>query len=394
MRTAVVLGLLTLSLLAGCAGDEATTPDDVVTTPGPQFEEDRGRGNITVDQVSLPTEPPAEGERTVLEAPKLRLGEWWKIRLTDHFTRSDIEVLRVVAGTEHGNYLIGFPIDAFSNDVLVMHTPGYGDILPDLSYGAHDVPFVPLRFPLVEGDTWATAWEAEGATLDMVVEEVRDDGTALVTGTPTGAGAYPTTIEYDAAIGEVRRLVMEGYAEYEVIDHGFGYEGDVRVPHAHDLVFLNGRVAGVQNVQSSPTAPDPGPPMETITVGEGYDRISFAALMYDIAALTASDGGAPTVAPAGAYSIKATAPDGTVYESTFTPADTGWLKAEFFGHEGPTGDWSLEAVAGGAGAAFIEGIGYHSIDIALPTGCVLASAAADHHGSLCDEGRTSEGLPQ
>jgi hypothetical protein len=376
-------------VLAGCSSPSSddTTVDDRVP-----FSEDRGRGNITVDVPTLPTLPPLPGERTLATAPQLRLGEWWQIKLVDHFTFTEYNLMRVVAGTEHGNYLIGFPIDEFSNDALVLHTPGYGDILPDLSYGAHDVPFVPVQFPIVPGATWRTAWEAEGNTMDMLVEEAAA-GKARIIGTPVGGG-YATTIEYDAEIGEVRKLVMQGYAEYEVIDHGYGYTGDVRVPHAHDLVFLNGRVAALHDASKPLGSPTPAAPTETITVGEGYDRISFAILMFDVPALLAKNAGAPSVAPAGAYAVRLTAPDGTLYEDSFTAADSGWIKGTFFGHEGPSGDWQLVAAAGGAGAAFVEGIGYHSIDIALPSGCVLASAAANHHGTLCGDERRSQGLPQ
>lgn len=395
LRPLVVLSALLTAVLAGCT-DDGTGGDDAVVPPSlePQFSEDRGRGNITVDQVSLPLDPPLPGERGLATAPTLRLGEWWTIRLTEHFAGTQYEITRVVAGTEHGNYLVGFPLDAFSNDALVMHMPGYGDILSDLSYGAHDVPFVPVSFPLEPGKTWTTAWEAETATMEMVVDEITPEGVAIITGVPTpDSGAYPTTIEYDPAIGEVRKLVMQGYAEYEVIDHGYGYEGDVRVPHAHDLVFLNGRIAAVGDIAAPLVPPSPAAPTETITVGEGYDRLSFGALFFDIAAATMQDQ-AGSSAAAGAYEIELTAPDGTVYAETFTPADGYWIKAVFYGHENPAGDWNLRAVAGGAGAAFVEGIGYHSIDIALPSGCVLRSAAANHHGTLCGDERASEGLAQ
>lgn len=391
MRSLMVL--LVAASLAGCVGSEAGTDDASVDEPDVQFSEDRGRGNITVDAPRLPVEAPAPGERGLAEPPVLRLGEWWTISITDHFTYETIEVTRVVAGTERGDYLIGFPLEAFSNDALILHTPGFGDVLTDLSYSAHDIPYVPLRFPLEEGDSWETAWESEGATMQMLVEEVREDGTVLVTGSPTGSGAYPTTIVYDPAIGEVRSQVMEGYSEWEVIDHGYGFEGDVRVPHAHDLVFLNGRIAGAVDVGEALVPPTLAPPTETITVGEGYDRVSFAALFFDVAAQQA-ESQAGTAAAAGYYSVKATAPDGTVFEDTYTPADGGWFKATFYGHEDPAGDWELEAVAGGPGAAFLEGIGYHSIDIELPSGCVLASAAAGHHGTLCRDERVSEGLAQ
>lgn len=44
----------------------------------------------------------------------------------------------------------------------------------------------------------------------------------------------------------------------------------------------------------------------------------------------------------------------------------------------------MEHVAGGAGFAFAEGIGCHSIDVELPSGCVVASFNAQRHAVACD----------
>ena len=40
--------------------------------------------------------------------------------------------------------------------------------------------------------------------------------------------------------------------------------------------------------------------------------------------------------------------------------------------------------------AFVEGIGYHSIDVDLPSGCVVASANAEHHAANCRIDRFGE----
>jgi hypothetical protein len=99
--------------------------------------------------------------------------------------------------------------------------------------------------------------------------------------------------------------------------------------------------------------------------------------------------GAPEGATVGVFRETVTAPDGTVYQESWTPADiptSGMLKVVAVGHDDPTGTWNLEHIAGGGGVAFVEGIGYHSIDIQLPSGCVVASFNAQHHNSVCTVG--------
>src|SRR6185503_9372999 len=108
--------LVASAFLAGCSGspkdDDGAAADD-----GVQFQSD-------VLQLSLPTmprDPPALGERTLDKAPEWRLGEWWKYRLTDGFAGRTYEFTRVVAGTDRaaGNYLVGFPVDEFNNDIML-----------------------------------------------------------------------------------------------------------------------------------------------------------------------------------------------------------------------------------------------------------------------------------
>src|ERR1041385_3548821 len=128
-------------LLAGCAGktDSPAAADD-----GVQFQSN-------VLKLSLPTMPreaPPAGERTLDKAPEWRLGEWWSYRFTDGFAGKTYEFTRVVAGQDKaaGNYLVGFPVDQFSNDIMLFHTPGFGDVRQsDLSYETHDKAFRMLR---------------------------------------------------------------------------------------------------------------------------------------------------------------------------------------------------------------------------------------------------------
>lgn len=381
MRVTLVLVCLSLVGLSGCVDDDEPNVPVDATDLEPQFRDEET--NFTVDQPTLPRLPPAEGERGLDEVPTWRLGEWWKYRMTSHFDGSTYDFVRVVAGTEHGNYLVGFPVDQFVNDVMVLHVPGYGDIQrTDLSYDAHDVPYAPLSFPLEEGKTWTTHFEAPNNVLTFLVEEVDErNGTAYMTASATG-GQGGGQFTYDAELGEISRWISPGYADYEIVDHGYNYTGAVRVPHDHDLIFFHGRLAGVVDLNSSLVPPNPVMPMETITVAEGYDRASFAFILVDrIVSGGAGTNAIPTAT--GYYSVKATAPDGTVYEESLTPADGQTVKIVNFGHEGPAGDWQVEYVAAGEGIAFLEGIGYHSIDIEMPGGCVRASANANHHTQLC-----------
>ncbi len=384
MRVIFAVAFLAMVMFAGCIDKEQQPAVESADSNEPQFLDTET--NFTVDQPTLPRLPPAEGERG-FDVPTWRLGEWWKYRMVSHFDGQIYEFMRVVAGTEHGNYLVGFPVEDFVNDVMVLHVPGYGDIQrADLSYAAHDVPYVPLNFPLEEGKTWVSNFESETNPLTFLVEEVDEvNGTAFISASGgQGSGVFT----YDAEFGEISRWYSNGYADYSIMDHGYNYTGVVRVPHDHDLIFMNGRIAGVVDAGNfSLNNPAPMLPTETIEVAEGYDRASFAAILLDGVVSNGQNvsGVSPSTVPVarGYYSIKATAPDGTVYEATLGPGDGRSVNIASFGHEGPAGTWTLEAIAVGEGIALLEGIGYHSIDIDLPSGCVLASANANHHAQLC-----------
>ncbi|MHB1261530.1 MAG: hypothetical protein ACYC2H_07420 [Thermoplasmatota archaeon] len=379
MHKAVLSLLMLAPLLAGCA-DDGGSPDPATEDPGVQFQSDV----LTLAQPTMPREAPASGERTLDAAPKWRLGEWWTYTMTDGFTGGTYEFTRVVAGEDRaaGNYLVGFPVEEFSNDVMLFHIPGFGDITQaNLAYETHDAYFKPLDFPLTEGKAWET--EFEGTGLGLAEVKLLGAGRAQVDMT-LGAG-YTATAVYDAEMGEIVNMEMlQGgnlYANYEVTGHGYDYQGTIRVPHAHDLVFIHGRFAGVANAGagSSSSGPVSTGITERVPVSPGYDRLSF---------IIAVGGGGTFLgaASAGAFRETVTAPDGTVYEATWTPADLAAgqdLKIIAIGHEAPEGEWTMEHVAAGVGVAFVEGIGYHSIDVELPSGCVVASFNAQHHNANC-----------
>ncbi len=381
-------------LLVGLAGCTQDAPDatDTPSAPDVQYEDDR---NFTVDQPNvLPRDPPAAGERSLNETPAWRLGEWWTYEITSFFDGKKELITRVVAGSEHNNYLVGFPMDEFNNFAMVMHHPAYGDIKKgDLSYDTHDAPFTHLHFPLQVGDTWNTTWQNPNNRIDMeviAVDHVTGEATINITQQAGGGGIFglggnnngPShfgTIVYDAELGEARKMTFNNYAQVEVIDHGYNYTGPVRVPHAHDLVFFHGRFAGGQPIGQSANGGGPQGPDETIDVGDFYDRVSFAIIIIDVPGFVANTG-----TGSGYYTQTATAPDGTEYSLSMTPDETRSIKLEFYEHEDPAGEWALHTEAAGPGQVLFEGIGYHSIDIELPSGCVLPSANALHHVTLCE----------
>lgn len=369
----LLLALATVLMLADGCASPAASPAPSPTAPALQLDEGANKIDIPV----LPSEVPAAGERTLDKVPQWRLGEWWSYHIVDGFSGNELDTTRIVAGTYDLDYLVGFPLGKFSNDVLIFHIPGVGDVnREDLSFEVHDVTFQPLSFPLTAGKRWDTAFEGrpghamvssvDGATAKILLWDTRVTTTGV-------AESFNMTATYDASVGEIVALDYPGYLSYKVTGHGFHYDGRVRVPHSHDLIFQHGRVAGTLNAGG--LAPQTTV-KETVDIPIGYDNLAFTEI---VGSGVLVPGAAPN---AGYYDEKATSPNGTVFETTALPGEAG-LKLAFFGTGDPTGTWTLEHTAGGPGAAFIEGIGYHSIDVDLPSGCVVAGKNAGHHGNPC-----------
>lgn len=373
-KIALCLLMVSVAGLAGCT--EPAVEPDTTAEPATQYEDEV----VQVAAPTMPRDPPADGERTLATAPQWRLGEWWTYSMTDGFTDTTYEFTRVVAGEDRnaGNYLVGFPVDTFSNDVMLFHIPGFGDIRQaDLAYETHDSYFQPLQFPLEDGASWEVSFE--GVANGLAEVTVDSPTTATIT---MEVSAYGTIVaKYDAQVGEITEMTIGAdgsYARYEITGHGYDFAGIVRVPHAHDLVFIHGRFAGVGSASGgSPVATSI---TESVTIEPGYDRLSFIIAV----------GGGQTFlgvpGTAGVFQETVTAPDGTQYQATWTPADAAEgrdLIIVAIGHDFPEGTWTMQHVAGGAGIAFVEGIGYHSIDVDLPSGCVIASFNAQHHSADC-----------
>lgn len=295
--------------------------------------------------------------------PALKLGEWWAIRVTDGFQGIAYETKRVVAGMEGSDYLIGMPQKEFSNEMMVLHIPGFGQVSrDDLSFEIHDERFEPLAFPLVAQGTWDT--EFEGRPVTATVNSAGGNEAEIELVGPNGADHMVAT--YDLEMGEIRSLVIDNYATLEILDHGYNYTGVVTVPHMHDVVFQHGRIGPAATLGLQPAGPE-----DVVNVASTYDRVSFANI---IVGLNENNVG-------GVCRETATAPDGTVFETTMTPADPGYIRITFHLFDKPGGDWKFQHLAGGACVVLAEGIAYHVYEIDLPTGRILPSTGEHQHGS-------------
>jgi hypothetical protein len=383
MKTHVLLAaLLAMVAISGCVSeDDAQDQLDNLRDEG-GFDED---GNVTQSfgpHSGLALERPASWTPRLDAPPEWVQGEWWIFDLESQLEAGSWSNTRIVAGKQGPDYLLGMPINEFSDDIMVMHIPGFGLVnAENLGFEAHDVMFNFMEFPLEEGNSWTGDFEADGATLGFTVESIEGNLANIAI-----TGAFDGSAVYDAEMGAVTYLELLGYAKYEVTGHGFGYEGIVRVPHSHDLIFFHGRLAQAQGLEpgSGFVNPNPKAQQDIITIPEGYDRVSFGLLFQDLAFGTLqTEAGAPETIGSGVYQIDVTAPDGETYTSQKLPTDGSAFKATMFANDNPTGDWIVDYVALGAGASFIEGIGYVTFDVVLPEGCVLLTSDVHNHGGDC-----------
>jgi hypothetical protein len=356
---ALVLGIAASLALAGCLG--ATEDDPVEEASAPS---EPGAATAAADRPAaaarvgadspLPSEPPAEGERGLDEAPTYRTGEWWSIEAEFKLSGNEATIKRVVAGTQGDDYLIGMPTESWNDEAIVVHFPGFGRIdRSNLSFHAHDRHLEFLDFPLEEGKTWETQWyggspmEAEVTSVDGSTAEVHVEG-----------GSNVVDLTYDAEVGAVTSFEVPGYLRYEVTGHGYGHEGDVRVPANQDLVFCHGRAALAVPVEACQLVADsPRGPVETVDLPDTYDGVSYALLAAD---LSNPDG----VAGAGAHRVQVDHPNGESETLTKLPSEPGY-KLSVGGEDEPAGTWTVEAEAAGAGLAILEGVGYDSYEATL-----------------------------
>lgn len=368
MRRALLMVLGLSLVLPGCFG--ADTAAEVEPTPS-------SRGTVTIDEArpapafndipeaQLGQLAAPDTAATLLAPPQLREGEWWRIELTDPITATTTSFIRVVARVEEDLYVFGMPHEGWWKEAVIFHTPAFGDVNKDLSHRAHDVPFQQLVFPLEDGATWETAWESPDPITALVTVESPTTARVTFTGKSCGLpgllGQCPTETDvvvaeilYDATMHEVVEASFPSHS-WRVVEHGYGFEGWITVPRGEHLVFFNGRfVAPAYDFLNSA----PAGPTDTITIAGGYNRVSFILGAGNIAGIPSG----------GAYSEKATAPDGTVYQLDSIPGAP--MQVVFLEHADPDGEWLLEHLAAGPGAVFAEGIAYHQYDIHLPSGNV------------------------
>ncbi len=362
MIRAPVIAVVVVTLAAGCLGgatqrgappvDGAAADESVQIgeRPDPTF------GNVTTGPVASP-----DAEATLDAPPRLVAGEWWRIRFESPFTGETVEFVRVVAAVDGESYVVGMPHEGWYKEAVVYHAPGFGDVNADLSYLTHNVLFTPLQFPLTADATWTTQFSG-GPEMTARVTTDPVAKTATVTFTSSGGGGFfglpvggngggdQTVLElvYDATIHEVREFRHQTLV-YEVIEHGYGFEGWITIPRGEDMAFFHGRIGPALDLDGNPA-----PPTDAVELSGGFNRVTFIHVL-----------GGVTPAP-GAYREVAKAPDGTEYVTEAVPG--GPVQLAFHEATNPDGAWELTHVVGGAGIGFMEGIAYHQYDVRLPDG--------------------------
>lgn len=363
----ISIGLLTV-LFAGCVESEAD-PE-----PEPEKPTRYEDGRITIDTID---DSAKAWVPTLDEPPQLVLSQYWNVNVELGWGLGDRMIEVVVAGQEDDHWLIGMPTHDFSNDIMVLHIPGLGQVKKDtLGFEAHDHWIDPLQFPLEVGNTWETGFMSDGG---LKAEVTKVDG---LKATVEIEGVYDITIVYDAEVRTITKFTAwQGdnfYGGYEVVGHGYDWheaspqwDGTVTVPHMSDLIFCHGSIAVAPVVRDC--AVDVGVPEGVVEfevdIDPDYDRVSFANLIMAMAPGT------------GVYAeVTATAPDGTAYYDTLTALDGVDAKLVSYHHDMPGGTWTIQGIGVGPVQAFMEGIGYHVYDVELPGGRILPSIGAHEHG--------------
>lgn len=328
--------------LAGCIG----APDDGA--------DDGGTDDLVVEgpvlgaESGLPRQP--TGPASLEHPPEPVLGRWWDYEVDNLLLGSSFSVTTLVAGLDEDEVLIGLDAATFEDEAFVIHLPPVGEVKRDtLAFEAHDLWIMELEFPLTEGKQWTTKWYG-GQDMKMDVDRVDGTKAEISVDHPNGA----SSLVYDAAVGAIVSFKVPDYAELELVDHGFGFQGDVQVPYGVDLVVCEGRLAGFADIEDCVEGTADAP-VETVPIEGDYDRFSFGLIVFDL-------GEAPL--GAGYFSIEVVAPDGAEYAFEKTPDQPGNAGA-MFGHDDPAGDWEMTAVAGGVGVALFEGAAYRLLDVTL-----------------------------
>ena len=355
MKAYYVIPMLLVASIAGCATPPEPAPPASTEDAGVVIVDDRpdaSYGEVRTGPAAAP-----DLNATTAAAPRLVAGEWWRIQFSSAFFPETPEVVRVVGEVLPDGYVFGMPHEGWYKEAIAYHIPAFGDVGLDLSYDTHNVNFEPLRFPLTTGATWTTAF-----------------GTGEYTATVESADAYTATIRYEPVPGEPQptdplfsllnplgdaagtmRMVYDArqhevvkfesaFMSWEVVEHGYGFEGWVTLPRAPHTAIDHG--------QFLPATPGEPVVMRTQTVEGGFNRLT---LLHGIFALGP-----------GAYRIRAVSPNGTEFVTESIGSSGFTLR--FHEASDPDGEWTLEDLVGGPGGTFSMGMAYHQYDIRLPDG--------------------------
>lgn len=304
---------------------------------------------------------------TTSAPPRLVEGEWWRIRFGSDFYAADgVDVYRVVANATPDGYVFGMPHEGWLKEAISYHAPAFGDVAPDLSYATHNERFEPLRFPLTVGATWETSFatsplvatveKADAYTAEIAFRSPPSDPsptqpvTDLVGLTSSGDGVA-MRLFYDARVHEVVR--MESFlGAWEVVEHGYDFEGWVSVPRGeHTAIDYGVFVAD----QANPT------PARTVEVAKGFNRMTVMQFILSLSP--------------GVFRMTSESPDGQSFVTELSGA--AGSKTSFFEVMDPAGTWQQEDVLVGAGATYTMGIAYEQYDILVPSGDRRASHSHD-----------------
>ncbi len=345
-------------LLAGCT-TPSEAPPEAQQQPVLQLGD---RPDTTFTDIQTGPAVAPDLNATTVAAPELIPGEWWRIRYQTSFSDELVEVVRVVAEVDDAGYIIGMPHEGWLKEAISFHSPAFGDVNFDLSYNTHNELFSPVQFPLEAGKTWDTSF---AATPYEATVESADDYTATIRFMPTGepdpitqvmiaTGSFPEdtgmVLTYDARQHEVVRM-ESSIGSWEVVEHGYGFEGWVTVPRGEDTAIDYGTFGPASETHS--------PAERTLTVDGGFNRMT---MMHFVGTL----GDAP----------------GSVQARDVTPLEEEWITSltgagfslQFFETNGPDGEWTVQDTVAGAGFTYHMGIAYFQYDIHLPSG----DRRADH----------------
>jgi hypothetical protein len=354
-RAVVLAALLLATAVAGCAQPAEEARPATAASPDVEIVSDRpdtSFGEIATGPAATP-----DLNATTAAAPALVRGEWWRIRFQSSLFEDTPEFVRVVADVAPDGYVVGMPHEGWFKEAIAYHAPAFGDVGLDLSYDLHNQRFEPLRFPLVEGATWTTLFGASEFTATV---ESADEWTATVRFDPPPSDPAPTDPVF-AALSPVptdagMRLVYDArqhevvhfeslIGTWEVVEHGYGFEGWVTVPR--------GLHTAIDYGQFLPATPGEPVVTRTQTVDGGFNRLT---VMHGIFSLGP-----------GAYRVRSIAPNGTEFVTESLGGQQGFL-VKFYEAADPDGEWTLEDVVGGPGGTYTMGMAYHQYDIHLPDG--------------------------